>query len=154
MRGFASFQIPVAPHVKKFLVSNYGENYLVSQTDLLGLMLIPFFSKEIKVNRGRKLTDSMKSELYTISISYDYFERQGCFLSHEQIKLIGRTLDKYFRELLFSHIEVYSVNHPKRQKQCIVDFCKVNGITIEDIDPDTLYRDFYRKKGEKLAVLT
>lgn len=153
MSGFAQFQIPVAPHIKKYLISNFGENYVVAETDFLGMLLIPYFSKEIKRNELQDLTDSVKSDFYTISVSYKFFVRQGFFLSHGQLKIIGRILDKYFREVLFNHVAVYSHNHPKKQKQCIVDFCKLNGITVEDIDPDTLYRDYYRKKSSRMSVL-
>lgn len=155
MKGFATFQIPVAPHVKKFLTVSFGKIYHVSSVDLLGMMLIPLFSKEIKINKksDTNLTDSIKSNIYTISISYEYFERQGCYLSHDQIRMIGRTFDKYFREMLYTHMLVYSKNHPKKQKKCIVDFCETYGIDVEDIDPDTLYRDFYRKKGNQMEIL-
>lgn len=151
MKGFATFHIPVAPHVKKYLVHKFGPSYHVSQLDLLGMMIIPLLSKPIKVNRidKKSLTDSTKCELYDISISYEYFEKQGFYLEVEQLRLIGRACDKYFREMLFSHVSVNSRNQPKKRMKSIIDFCEAHEINVEDIDPRTLYRNFYRKKESK-----
>lgn len=148
MKGFATFEIPVAPHVRKYLIHKFGDSYEVSQLDLLGMMIIPLLSKPLKVCRIEKksLTDSNKSTLYTVSISYEYFERQGFYLEVDQLKLIGRACDKYFREMLFAHVSVNSRTQPKQRMKSIIDFCEAHGISVEDIDPRTLYRNFYRKK--------
>jgi|SRR5690606_26111660 len=152
MKGFATFEIPVAPHVKKYLTHKFGACYEVSQLDLLGMMIIPLLSKPVKVNKRidkKTLTDSNKSMLYSISISYEYFEKQGFYLEVEQLRLIGRACDKYFREMLFSHVLVNSKNQSKKQMKSIIDFCEAHEINVEDIDPRTLYRNFYRKKEGK-----
>lgn len=148
MKGFAKFYIPVSPHIKKFLEAQYGEEYHISKIDFLGLMLTPFFTKEVRIHKKDKgdLTDSVKSELYPISISFDFFQRQGYFISQDQLKFIGRTLDKYFREMLFNHVAVYSNMYGVARRQCIIDFCEIYGISPEDFDPDSLYRDFKRKQ--------
>lgn len=151
MKGFAKFYIPVSPHVKKFIQAQYGDEYRISKVDFLGLLLIPFFTKEVKgLKNNQTLTDSVKTETYPIHIGFDFFQRQGHFISHNQLRLIGRTLDKYFREMLYNHVMIYSTLYGRGQKQCIIDFCEIYGITPEDFDPDSLYRDFSRKK-ERLA---
>lgn len=146
MKGFATFYIPVSPHVRKFLTAKYSDEYRVSKNDFLGLLLTPFFTKEIKIlKKEESVTDSIKSEVYPISISFDFFQRQGCFISHDQLRLIGRTLDKYFREMLFNHVSIYSSMYGVSKKQCIIDFCEMYGISPDDFNPESLYRDFKRK---------
>lgn len=151
--SFATFNIPVAPHVKKYLTSTFGEGYKVSQNDFLGMMITPLFTNEVKVNKN-ELVDRRKNTYYPISISYDLFQKQGCFLSPHQSKLIGRMLDKYVREMLFTHVLIYVKNHPNNHKQAILNFCTVFEINAEDIDPQTLYRDFYRKKKDGRGTFT
>lgn len=154
MKGFATFYIPVSPHIKKFLETQYGSEYHVSKTDFLGLMLTPFFTKEIKVLKKDKepITDSIKCEVYPISIGFDFFTRQGYYISHEQLRLIGRTLDKYFREMLYNHVTIYANLYGTASRSCIVDFCELYGISPEDFDPDSLYRDFKRKKAKFVRI--
>lgn len=151
MNRFATFEIPVAPHVYKFLASKYGEVYKVSQTDLLGMMIIPYLTKKVNVvkkSTERKITDQTKTKTYTIAISYDYFVRQGFYLSYDQLKFLGRIADRYFREVLFSHVAITAIDNPKSQMKSIVNFCEAYNIGVEDIDPRTLYRDFYRKRED------
>ena len=152
MKEFCTFKIPVAPHVKKFLSSSIGEKYSVSQDDFLGMMITPLFTKKQKIHR-RELSDSKKTVFYEMSISYEYFEKQGCFLSLEQHRLIGRMLDKYFRDMLYNHVLIYVSKHPGSHKKAIVDFCESFQITVEDIDPETLYKDFYRKKSRRRELV-
>ena len=146
MKGFATYDIPVSPHVRKYLVNKFGEDYEVSQLDLLGMIIILMLSKKFKVNKKpAKITDSHKSEVYRISISYEYFEKQGFYLELEQLRLIGRACEKYFREMLFGHVLVNSLDQPKHRMKSIVQFCEAHNISIEDVDPMTLYRGFYRQ---------
>lgn len=147
MNGYAKYYIPVSPHVKKFLTTIYGEEYQISKVDFLGLLLIPFFTKEVQLFTGRsKITDSVKTDVFPILISFDFFQRQGYFISHDQLKLIGRTLDKYFREMMYNHVNVFSAAYGVAKKQCIVDFCELYGITEEDFSSESLYRDYQRKQ--------
>lgn len=148
--SFATFNIPVSPHVKKFLNAYVGKKYMVSQDDFLGMMITPMLSKKQYIHRG-VYTDSKKTVSYPISISYEYFEKQGCFLSFEQHRLIGRMLDKYFRDMLYNHVMIYIAKHPGSQKKAIINFCESFGITVEDIDPETLYKDFQRKKTKRMS---
>lgn len=148
MKGFAVFHIPVAPYVYKFLMSKYGPDYHLTQNEFLGIILLPFFSKEVKIINKTDPRDSVKTELYPISVSYSFFARQGCYLSHEQLKLIGRTLDKYFREILFNHVLIYSQTNKTGFKKCILDFCEIHQISPDDLNPESIYRDFQRKKQD------
>lgn len=152
MKGFATFHIPVQPHVQKFLTAKYGECYQLSQNEFLGMILIPFFSKEVKIIKKTDIRDSVKTELYPVSVSFTFFDRQGCYLSHAQLRTIGRTLDKYFREMLFNHVLIYSQTHQTGFKKCIIDFCELHQITQKEINPESLYRDFQRKKNDFVLV--
>lgn len=145
MKNFDVIAIPVAPHVQKFMNESYGEVYELSKNDQIGIMILAMLGKKI-VDIDPELRLANQSAYYQISISTNTFIKEGFSLDFIQRKLIGKALDLYFRDLLFSHAMMNHRCFRHEIKQSIITYCGAFNITTDDIDPETLCRDIRRRK--------
>ena len=61
-------------------------------------------------------------------------------------------LDKYFREKLYEYAIINSLNNDKYFKKSMREFLDFYQITDDDIDLESLYRDFKRQKKQPQIV--
>lgn len=139
--------IPVAPHVYKFLNSLFGEFYYLSMGDSLGSFIIGMLQKEQKM-LYYSLKPIKEKKMYKIVASNSIYEKQGIQLNEREIRYIGVVVDNYFREQCFSTAIFAKQQYGKEIAVSIRDFCQFYNITDEDINYESLYRHFFRKRDE------
>lgn len=145
MKNYDVISIPVAPHVEKFMTASFGPVYQLSKNDQIGIMILAMLSKKLTdLNPEVKLNS--QNQYYQIAISMNYFQKSGFNLDIAQKKLIGKALDLYFRDIVYSYAIMNYKCHRHEIKQSIITYCEAFNITTEEIDPETLCRDLRRKK--------
>jgi len=146
MKNFDIISIPVAPHVKKFMLKSFGEIYELTKNDHLGIFIIAMLSKKFtELNPDIKL--ERQSEYYQVSISMNYFLKEGFSLDFAQKKLMGKAIDLYMRDMVYTHAVLNTTIFGHDNKQGVINFCEALDIATDDIDPETLCRDLRRKKS-------
>ena len=139
-----TIQIPVSLHVKKFLLSWYGEGYILNLHDSLGKAVHGLLRKKINTVRG---TLKMQEPYYTIHIPMSKAEKEGCVIHPNNLYLISEQFDKYFRDIAFSYVMIHSAIHNGQQKEGLREVLTAFNMTEDDISLDSLYRDLKRKKS-------
>lgn len=145
MKNFDIITIPVASHVKKFMSATFGEVYSLSRNEQIGIMILSMLTKTSNLDNSLKL--SSQREYYHVSISLNYFLKEGFTINLEQRKMIGKALDLYFRDIIYAHAVMTNRRFGFEIKQSVIDCCDAFGISADDIDPETLCRDIRRKKS-------
>jgi len=145
-KNFDIISIPVAPHVHKFMTATFGDVYQLSKNDQIGIMILSMLSKTNSTLDPSVDLPSPKS-FFQVSISLNYFTKKGFSIDYEQRKMIGKVLDLYFRDIVFSHAVMSNKCFGYEIKKSVINFCEVFGITVDDINPETLCRDLRRKKS-------
>jgi hypothetical protein len=141
MKKTTSKKIPVAKHVKKFLCYYFPEPYTLSTNDFLG----PLFAGILK--RGF-YTNVVKKGEATFEIKFKdyYLERFGKVISWDNVIAFNKAIDQIFRSQLFNHMDLNRKLDEKFAKPAMIQFLAEMNITEDDIDYETLYRDYKRKK--------
>lgn len=148
MKDLFTLPIPVYSYVKKYLNTLHGEIYIISLNDSIGVFLSTMLEKDAKhINYQLKVSE--KTTLYTVAFSEKILQRQGFTTTPKKRKYIGDLLDKYFREQCYSFILHDSVGKKDNYKTSLKNFLKVYDITDEELDPESLYKDFMRRKNGK-----
>lgn len=145
-KSFDVISIPVAPHVHKFMTASFGDVYQLSKNDNVGLMILSMLSKT-NATFDSSLDLPAPRNFFQVSISLNYFIKQGFSIDYEQRKMIGKALDLYFRDIVFSHAVMSHKCFGYEIKKSVINFCEAVGITVDDINPETLCRDLRRKKS-------
>lgn len=146
MENLFTLPIPVHIYIKKYLTAIYGTKYKLSLTDSIGVYLSTMLQKDQNhIDWEIKISD--KSDFYTICFGQKIFEKQGFSVTNKELKYMGDLLDKYFREQCYSFILHDSLFRKDHYKYSLRNFLKVYGITDEELDPESLYKDFMRKKN-------
>lgn len=144
MRNFDTIAIPVAPHVKKFMTAAFDEFYFLSKNDHIGIMILSMLTKSPELDASLKLPK--QTEFYHVKVSLNYVAKNGFSIDFEQRKMIGKALDLYFRDIVYSHAIMANKCFGFEIKQSVIDCCDAFGISVDDINPETLCRDIRRKK--------
>lgn len=141
-------QVPVKPHVLKYLHVHLGSTYQLSESDHFGLFLFQLLR--------RPLTDSRKDELvakYTARFAVAW----GAYSPHQYglKNLTGKTVylfNHFVHELIIAELHAYvemGTDHGNQTKYCIQCFMLKYGFTDEDIAYDTLNKSWQRFSQEQ-----
>lgn len=147
MKDLFSIQIPVAPHVFKYLQSIHGEHYLLSLDDALGIFLHAIITRNTSFNEVPKKYESA-SKNYEIKFSMSVFLRYGFTFKPKDYFYIGKMLDKYFREKMYEYAIINSINNNISYKKSMKEFLDYFNIDENDVNTESLYRDFKRQKKQ------
>ena len=145
MKNYDVISIPVAPHVEKFMSASFGPVYQLSKNDQIGIMILAMLSKKL-TDMNPNVKFNIQNQYYQVAVSMNYFKKEGFSLDIAQKKLIGKALDLYFRDIIYSYAIMNYKCHRHEIKQSIITYCEAFNITTEEIDPETLCRDIRRKK--------
>lgn len=133
-------KVPVAHHVRKFLVWNFGDQYLFSVKDWIAPIVACMFK------RGYRVRAMKKGEAeYTLKIPEKELLLIGKTLEPQNIYLFNNAIDKIFRKQLYTHIDLCVKLKKGKAKQAMLEFLEECDITEFDINFDSLYRDYQRK---------
>lgn len=134
-------------HLKKFLISKFGEEYHLSREDFLGILISSLLEKKSTGQYPYKLDKEKYSEKYLIHISLSYAQKNGIYLIQEHEALIRRSVENIFRNNLYEQAlinkECYGIDY----KTTFLNTLEFYGISEDNKSYfQMLMRDFNRKK--------
>lgn len=138
-------KIPVKPHVKQFLEVKYGDNYKLTKTTFLGVLLIELLNDDIVKQKDLE----SGTAYFVINIPDLYYNKYGFNVTLAKKRLIGICLEKIFKEFFheFIDLELYS---GKDAYPSIVLFREYYNITETDFKLETMYRGYQRYSRESI----
>ncbi len=145
--SFISINIEVSTHIYKYLTALYGDDYVASFRDSLGILILSSLQKQSHI----KEYDVKKKELtreYSVHINFSSLEKHGCFISEKQLYKITKSLEYDFRYQIFRTAILNKENFGIDYKKSILKFLESYNIHDSELPYSTLIRDFNRKKHE------
>ena len=154
MPGTITLNIPLNPHLTKYLTKKYGNTHRVSRKSWLGRYLIDLLDKKYRKSN----VNISKDSFYQVSVPPSIIKEVGFELSPLKIKSLSDMIHKIFINDLYSYIEVsvgselkfYNEDFDSINKQntlrAINQFLKFYDITEDEISVDSIYRNFHREQ--------
>lgn len=140
--------IPVDSIVKKYLEKHYGSKKIIlSNSDFIGQHLISLLKYRKKIYRYRQRV--MTNNSITFLISKDYSGRFGNTMSQEDVINFNDFMKGYIRSV-FRQSMYFQLMHCNDIKNSILLFMDRFGFTDNDIDYETLKKDYYRYESVKI----
>lgn len=141
-RKMYPIQIPVKPHVKQFLIKNYGENLELKFNNPLGVEIYTLLSKKI-VNNRYNLDPAVYSSQYTIYVGkHIFFDFGRNSITAYQASLINNMILDRFDERFIEYVLTLS-DEGVTHKDAILRWC-------EKYQLDEGSTDWYQTLGRKL----
>lgn len=138
--------IPVKLHVKKYLIKRYGPVHQVSKKTFIGLFLLQLLEK--KISKPEKEVD--KINVYEIEVPEYYFNTKGYSIDDNKLKFLSICLEKLFIEDFYSFVDVELAKGDLNAKQAIRLFFGIYDITENELNSDSVYRNYQRFSGENI----
>ena len=133
--------IPVSFHVRKYLCYYFDEPYVFSKNNFLGVLLSGVLKKGYRTRIMKRAESS-----YKIFIKQDDFFRLGKTIEWEDCLHFNKAIDHFFRRQLFTYMDINRVTSLQTARGAMLLFLHEMDITEDDINFDSLYRDYERKK--------
>jgi len=141
--------IPCKVHVKKYLIGRYGSHHTMSKKSLLGTLLFHVLDKncpkaEIKLDQYR--------EKYDIMVPEFYFKSRGYHIGYKKKHYLAVCFEKIFFEDMLQSIEIGVSQYQARPIDAMRRFLKKYDINENDVNFDSIYRQYQREKKPKKAA--
>ncbi|TSE03391.1 hypothetical protein [Aquimarina algiphila] len=134
-------EIPVSLHVKKYLEYTFGKQYTFSKNDFLGRIIFGVFQ------RGYRLREKVRLDTtYSIKLTEDNINRLGRHVKWEDCLSLDKGIDSVFRNQLHFLMNIHKKLGFESAKEAMLQGLYEIGITESDINFESLYRDYDRKK--------
>ena len=141
-------KIPVDKHVKKFLVYYFKEPYVYSKTDFIAPAIAVLFKKGYRTRVMKECEES-----FEIHFRRDHYSRFGSLLEWGKVLEFNKAVNQIFRAQLFSHMDINRKLSIELAKRSMVQFLKEMEIIEDDINYETLYRDYGRKQKYSKTII-
>jgi len=145
-RYSVTIDFPVKRHIKKYLQKKYGKTVMdVSRNDAIGYLVIAMLNR----TPDQPVQKIEMDDIYPIRISESKYTKNGLYIGKEQMSLFNKMIDKMFREELYHYIIMSYENCDQKYSYALQDFLNYYGITEDDINSESLLKDFKRRKKQK-----
>lgn len=145
------------PHVAKFIQYNSScpDAFIVDSKTPSGRtisnIIRMFLCNKRKFYRQRVFEKQLHNAIdgfveINVYVSTYMFKEIGAFISDYEHVLFNRIADGVFREKLYSHVMAAKMYSNITYIESISDFLSMYDISEDEIDIDTLVRDFQRKQ--------
>lgn len=132
-------EIPVEPHVQKYLTARYGPTYTAGRTSLIGV--------EVLNSLTRKYEKPEKSIpwkfYYPVYITERYMNHNGHTISRNNLQHLGIVLGLLFSEDLKRHLDLKLRDGAKALPE-LKAWLQLHNITEDDVKVETLYKTYQR----------
>lgn len=152
---FFTFNLPVKPHIKKYLTSLYGDSIPAKlETDIGFVVLNTLASRlEAKVTRGylSQLQNGYTEKVsFLVPFHYWYLTKKD--ISQHTSILLNRYFETRFEEDLCRFVDAYGSDKWGSKVKAIETFASRHGIAIEDdISFEGLKKMEYRNRKKNLS---
>jgi len=141
--------IPVKPHVKKYLCVRYGTQHTMSKKSLIGTLLFHILDKQTP-KAEKDLADY--KEKYSILIPEYYFKSRGHSIGWKKKQYLAICFEKIFFEDMMLFINLAKATGTIKPIEAMRRFLKQYDINENDVNFDSVYRQYQRKKKSKIAA--
>ena len=139
-------KIPVKCHVKKYLIKRYGAVHQVSKKTFIGLFLLQLLEK--KIEKPEK--EAGKGSFYDIEVPEYYFNANGYSIDNNKLKFLSVCLERLFFEDFYSFVDNELFKGELNAKKAIRLFLSIYDITENELNQDSMYRNYQRYCGENI----
>lgn len=151
MASITTVDIPVPLYVEKYLAKRYGNDHKVSNTSLIGIMVIEISTKYyIKPVKGVPKCDGV----FSMPVTEYYFNQKVFRIQRKKLQKLTKLLVRLFYEDMVQSInrDVATGSQPTA-RQSLKTFLQYYGITEGNLKMDTAYMEYQRKSGKKVKEL-
>lgn len=138
--------IPMKPHLVKFLQKLFGSKMRVTRTSWFGLDLVKILSKDYQ--KKPQFPKSMSR--FRCVIPKTLCDTFGHFPEYDQFPVLENKLNKIFTQNMIEHIELCKRQYDFDGLNSIMAFFDYYGITEDDYKLETAYRQYMRYKKESV----
>ncbi|MCW2463377.1 hypothetical protein [Elizabethkingia anophelis] len=152
MRIYLSIDCPT--YLKKFVEKTFGSEIEVNHNDRFGIFVSSLLKKKTLAGYhppGKK-TSGYKEKL-KLSISVSHADKNGFFLIHSDEQKIVKFLEDEFRKNLYTMAIFNQQCFDLDYKVTIVNYLDFMGITEEELQYESIRKDFNRRKEEIINKL-
>ncbi|MCT3671979.1 hypothetical protein HZP71_02315 [Elizabethkingia anophelis] len=152
MRIYLSIDCPA--YLKKYVEKTFGSEIEVNHNDRFGIFVSSLLKKKTLAGYhppGKK-TNGYKEKL-KLSISVSHADKNGFFLIHSDEQKIVRFLEDEFRKNLYTMAIFNQQCFDLDYKVTIVNYLDFMGITEEELQYESIRKDFNRRKEEIINKL-
>ncbi|GAB3233162.1 hypothetical protein GCM10027346_20930 [Hymenobacter seoulensis] len=145
MKSLNSLDLPVRPHVYKYLLLHLGPEYVLSRTDPHGLLL--FLLLRSPLTNARK--DAVVAEYslkFNVGLENYPFRQYGLTLTSDTVYMFNNTVHEQIKAELHAFVDL-AVELGQRQKDAVLDFMAKYDFTDKDISYDTLIKSYQRYRA-------
>lgn len=141
MPVYIPVDVELNPYLKKFVDHYYAKrNYVVDKRDVLGMSIIGSLRK---IPRGYK-PSLEKQNLVTFQVEDHLRTGRGKYIPEKYQKEIRHQIKSLFDLNLYTTITLFLAKPGSTVTQAIDYFCSVFSLFPEEIDADSLRKNFYR----------
>lgn len=138
--------ISVPAYLKKFLVATYGAAYKVDFSDELGVLILSTLRKKSTHYYEFKKVANDRAATYEFCISMSFFDKYGCNITADDMTLLAKTIDRWFRNSLYRSAVLNEYHFGIAYKDTINRYLQSYDISEDELNYSTIRRDFNRKK--------
>ena len=142
--------IPVQPHVLKFLQYYLGEHYVLSENDQFGAYLYSQLRRPLQDARRDHVLESYGAK-WRVSLDALDAQKHGLRLTGKAAQMFNDWVDSVFNTEMMGFVSLH-VKFGNKIKYAIEEYVKERGIREEDILCETLYKRYQRASGERKAT--
>jgi hypothetical protein len=141
--------IPCKPHVKKYLAARYGQQHTMSKKSLIGTLLFHILEKQTPPADWNRTEYETK---YDILIPEYYFKNRGHSIGYKKKHYLALCFEKIFFEDMMLSIDYAQSEFNVKPIEAMRRFLKKYGINENDVNFDSVYRQYQREKFAKKAA--
>jgi hypothetical protein len=143
---FISINIPVKPHIKKYISVRYGNEHTLTKKSLLGILIFNILDKKTK-KPEQGFADH--TEKYVIQISQQYFYEKGFTITLRKRRFLAICLEKLFMEDFYAYIDISVSKMNSSAAEAMRIFLNKYDISENEVKFDSLYRAYLRHSNGK-----
>lgn len=141
--------VPCPTYLKKFIEISFGENYELSQTDWLGILVLGLLQKKSHPTyhyAGQKKAAQFGDKL-VFNFTLHQANKNGFFLVNSDEQKIIKAIDDVFRSSMYRAAMLNQENFGIEYRSTITTYLDAFNITEEDLAYETIRKDFNRLKS-------
>jgi len=144
MGGLAiTVDFPVKRYLRKYLQTKYGTNLLVaSRSNALGYLVIALLNR----TPDEPVVKDTYDDVFAVRVPESIYTSNGLYITGKQMVMFNKIVDKLFREELFHYIMMAHRFHGQKFSYALNEFLNYYGINEDDINSESLLKDFKRRK--------
>lgn len=141
--------VPVRPHVLKFLQHYLGEHYFLSDDDQFGMYLFALMRRPRRDARRDHVLEAYQGK-WRVHYGSVPAKKLGLHLTGKVVQKFDKFVDDILKHELVGHVNC-EVKYGNKIKYAIEEFLSERGMSEDDVQVETLYKHYQRKSNERKA---